>query len=128
MTVSRYIAGGKVMMQTEGKITGSKAVSDMGNGLITVGQVKECENASQYAKAVKATKDAKAGKTDKAESRNPLDVAKSHVEAVGKSIKSGKVSLEDVTKLWTAMVIGLSTEAEEAEEEASEEAMADAEA
>ena len=120
MTVSRYIAGGKVMMQTEGKITGSKAVSDMGNGYITVGAVKDCENVSQYTKAVKAGKDAKNGKTEKAESRSPIDVAKSHMEAVTKAIKSGKITLEDVTDIWAELLADL--EAVEAEAEEMEDA------
>jgi len=118
MTVSRYIAGGKLMQQTEGRVTGSKAVSDMGNGLITVGQVKECENASQYAKAVKAGKDAKAGKAGKADKRSPLEIATSHVEAIGKAIKAGKLSLDEVTNLWAEMVadLGAEVEAEEMQE------------
>ena len=112
MTVSRYIAGGQVMMQTEGKITGSKAVSDMGNGYLTVGQAKQVENATQYGKAVAEGKKAKAGKTGKAEGRSPLEIAQSHVEAVGKAVKAGKVSLEEITNLWVEMVSSLDIEAE----------------
>ena len=116
MTVSRYIAGGKLMQQTEGKVTGSKAVSDMGNGYITVGAVKDCENANQYAKAVKAGKDAKSGKTDKADPRSPLDVAKGHMEAVTKAIKAGKITLEDVTDIWAELLADLGAVEAEAEE------------
>jgi predicted transcriptional regulator len=112
MTVSRYIAGGKLMMQTEGKVTGSKAVSDMGNGYLTVGVVKECENVSQYNKAVAEGKKAKAGKAGKADKREPIEIAQSHVEALGKAIKSGKVTLEQVTDLFADMVTDLMAEAE----------------
>jgi predicted transcriptional regulator len=112
MTVSRYIAGGKLMMQTEGKITGSKAVSDMGNGYLTVGAVKECENVSQYNKAVAEGKKAKAGKAGKADKRSPLEIAQSHVEAIGKAVKAGKISLEEITTLWVDMVSSLDIEAE----------------
>jgi hypothetical protein len=116
MTVSRYIAGGKLMQQTEGKVTGSKAVSDIGNGYVTVGEVKNCENANQYAKAVKAGKDKKNGKTDKADPRSPLDVAKSHMEAVTKAIKAGKIGLEDVTNIWAELLADLEAVEAEAEE------------
>ena len=112
MAVSRYIAGGQVMMQTEGKITGSKAVSDIGNGYLTVSQAKQVENVSQYNKAVAEGKKAKAGKTGKAENRSPLEIAEAHVEAVGKAIKSGKVTLDEVTGLWMQMVTKLNAEAE----------------
>ena len=112
MTVSRYIAGGKLMMQTEGKVTGAQAVTDMGDGLITVGVVKECENVSQYNKAVAEGKKAKAGKAGKADKREPIEIAQSHVEALGKAIKSGKVTLEQVTDLFADMVTDLMAEAE----------------
>ena len=112
MAVSRYIAGGQVMAQTDGKITGSKAVSDMGNGYLTVGQAKQVENASQYNKAVSEGKKAKAGKSGKADKREPIEIAKSHVEALGKAIKSGKVTLEQVTDLFADMVTDLMAEAE----------------
>lgn len=112
MAVSRYIAGGQVMAQTDGKITGSKAVSDMGNGYLTVGQAKQVENVSQYNKAVSEGKKAKAGKAGKADKREPIEIAQSHVEALGKAIKSGKVTLEQVTDLFADMVTDLMAEAE----------------
>ena len=111
MTVSRYIAGGQVMAQTDGKITGSKAVSDIGNGYLNVSQAKQIENVSQYTKAVAEGKKAKAGKTGKAEGRSPLEIAEAHVEALGKAIKSGKVNLEQVTGLWAGLIASLNSEA-----------------
>jgi hypothetical protein len=111
MAVSRYIAGGQVMIQTEGKITGSKAISDIGNGYLKVSEAKQIENVSQYLKAVAEGKKAKAGKTGKAEGRSPLEIAEAHVEALGKAIKSDKVTLEQVTGLWAGMIASLSAEA-----------------
>lgn len=117
MTVSRYIASGKVAFQTENKVSATKVNSDLGNKYLTIGEAKNVENASQYGKLVKAGKDAKNGKSGKADKRTPLEVAQAHVEAVGKAIKSGKVSLEEVTDLWASMVAGLeSSEIEEMEE------------
>jgi hypothetical protein len=112
MAVSRYIAGGQVMLQTDGKVTGSKVISDIGNGYLTVGQAKQIENVSQYNKAVAEGKKAKAGKTGKAEGRSPLEIAEAHIEAIGKAVKAGKVSLEEITNLWVAMVSSLDIEAE----------------
>jgi len=114
MTVSRYIASGKVAHQTDNKVTATKVNSDLGNKYMTITEVKNVENASQYSKLVKAGKDAKAGKTAKADKREPLDVVASHVEAIGKAIASGKVTLDQVTELWVDMVTGL--EAAEIEE------------
>jgi hypothetical protein len=117
MTVSRYIAGGKVAHQTDGKVTGSKAVSDMGNGYITVGQVKNAENASQYAKAVTAGKNAKNGKNGKADKREPIEVAKAHLEQVTKAITAGKITLEQVTDIWAELLAQLEvSEIEEMQE------------
>ena len=116
MTVSRYIASGKVAHQTDNKVTATKVNSDLGNKYMTITEAKNVENPSQYAKLVKAGKQAKAGKTDKAESRSPLDVVAGHVEAIGKAIKAGKVTLEDVTELLADMVAGLESEESDIEE------------
>jgi predicted transcriptional regulator len=116
MTVSRYIASGKVAHQTDNKVTATKVNSDLGNKYMTITEAKNVENPSQYAKLVKAGKQAKAGNTAKAESRSPLDVVAGHVEAIGKAIKSGKVTLEDVTELLADMVAGLESEESDIEE------------
>jgi predicted transcriptional regulator len=121
MTVSRYIAGGKVSHQTEDKVTGSKAVSDMGNGYITVSQVKNSENASQYAKAISAGKAAKAGKTNKADKRTDSEIVRSHLEAVTKAIKAGRISLDEVTNIWADLLAELDTQEMEEEMEETEE-------
>lgn len=117
MTVSRYIASGKVAHQTDNKVTATKVNSDLGNKYMTITEAKNVENPSQYNKLVKAGKEAKAGKTAKADNRSPLDVAKGHVDAIAKAIKSGKVTLEEITNLWVDMVTGLeSAEIEEMED------------
>jgi predicted transcriptional regulator len=116
MTVSRYIASGKVAHQTDNKVTATKVNSDLGNKYMTITEVKNVENPTQYGKLVKAGKKAKAGNTAKAESRLPLDVVASHVESIGKAIKAGKVTLEDVTNLWVDMVAGLALEESDIEE------------
>ena len=116
MTVSRYIASGKVAHQTGNKVTANKVNSDLGNNYMTITEAKNVENPSQYGKLVRAGKDAKAGNTAKAESRSPLDVVASHVEAIGKAIKSGKVTLEEVTNLLADMVAGLESEESDIEE------------
>jgi predicted transcriptional regulator len=107
MTVSRYIASGKVAHQTDNKVTATKVNSDLGNKYMTITEVKNVENPSQYGKLVTAGKKAKAGNTAKAVSRSPLVVVASHVEAIGKAIKSGKVTLDEVTNLLAGMVASL---------------------
>jgi len=116
MTVSRYIASGKVAHQTDNKVTAVKVNSDLGNKYMTITEVKNVENASQYGKLVKAGKDAKSGKTDKAGKREPLDVVASHIDAIGKAIKNGKVTLDQITELWVDMVTGLESEESDIEE------------
>jgi hypothetical protein len=116
MTVSRYIAGGKIAHQTDNKVTGSKAVSDMGNGYIGVTEVKNCENVSQYNKAVKAGKDKNKNGAGKAESRSPIEVATAHLEQVTKAIKAGKIELQEIVNIWAEMVASLEVETEDAEE------------
>jgi len=116
MTVSRYIAGGKIAHQTDNKVTGSKAVSDMGNGYIGVTEVKNCENVSQYNKAVKAGKDKNKNGAGKAESRSPIEVATAHLEQVTKAIKAGKIELQEIVNIWAEMVASLEVETVDAEE------------
>ena len=116
MTVSRYIASGKVAHQTDNKVPATKVNSDLGNKYMTITEAKNVENPSQYAKLVKAGKDAKSGKSDKAGSRSPIDVVAGHVEAIGKAIKSGKVTLDEVSELLADMVAGLESEESDIEE------------
>lgn len=106
MTVSRYIAGGHVNYVTKNKIAGGKVVSDIGNGYLTVNKAKSVKSAKEYNKTVSDGKKAKSGKAGKvkakADTLAPLDQVCAHVDGIISLVKSGKVTLEEVTDIWAS--------------------------